>query len=252
MFQYGRIPYLRIVANFAAVASLHTFVAETQGSDQPLFDGRTFHGWTTLDGKPVKEGWEVVDGMIHRTSSRRRAGDIVSEHEYGDLDLSFEWKIAPGGNSGLKYRVRQYDGKALGCEYQIIDEEHNRITPRTSAGALYGLFQPNRDKRLRQAGEFNSARVTIRGNHVEHWLNGLLILSADIGSQEWKLRVAKSKFSNVKDFALNPRGKLLLTDHGSEAWFRNFEVHSLLKAAPNYPEQGEQLRQPQQRRPNDK
>ena len=209
--------------------------ADTEGDDQLLFDGRTFHGWTMLDGKPVKEGWEIIDGMIHLKSSHRRAGDIVTEREYGDLDLSFEWKVAPGGNSGLKYRVRQYDGKARGCEYQIIDDAkyHNRITPRTSAGALYDLFEPNQQKHLNQAGEFNSARVMIRGNRVQHWLNGRLIVSVEIGSEEWKSRVAQSKFSDLKDFAMNPRGKLMLTDHGSEVWFRNVELHPLLKAAPS-------------------
>ena len=94
MFQNRQIPYLRILTNFAVIALFHSLDADTHGGDQPLFDGRTFHGWTTLDGKPIKEGWEVVDGMIHRTSSRRRAGDIVTEREYGDLELSFEWKIS--------------------------------------------------------------------------------------------------------------------------------------------------------------
>ena len=235
MVQHCKIPCLRILANVAVIAMFHTLDANAHGGDQPLFDGRTLHGWTTLDGKPVKEGWEVVDGMIHRTSSRRRAGDIVTECEFGDLDLSFEWKIAPGGNSGLKYRVRQYDGKARGCEYQILDDAkyRGRVTPKTSAGALYGLFEPNNDKRLNQAGEFNAARILIRGNHVQHWLNGRLVVSVEIGSQEWKSRVAQSKFSDLKDFAMNPRGKLMLTDHGSEVWFRNFEFHSLPKATPS-------------------
>src|SRR5207247_778654 len=91
----------------------------------------------------------------------------------------------------------------------------------------------NQDKRLNPPGTFNSARITIRGNHVQHWLNGRLIVSATIGDEEWKSRVAHSKFSGLKDFAMNPRGKLMLTDHGSEAWFRKFEFHPLLEAAPS-------------------
>jgi hypothetical protein len=194
VLQHYQITCLRLLTIFATVVLFHSLDADSHGGEQPLFDGRTFHGWTTLDGKPVEEGWEVVDGMIHRMSSRRRAGDIVTEREFSDLDLSFEWKIAPGGNSGLKYRVRQFDGKARGCEYQIIDDAkyRNRVTPKTSAGALYDLFEPNQEKRLNQAGEFNSARVTIRGNRVQHWLNGRLIVSAGIGNEEWKSRVAKT------------------------------------------------------------
>lgn len=226
----------RVLTIFAAVALFHTLEADAQGDDQPLFDGRTLHGWTTLDGKPVTKGWEVVAGMIHLKPSSKPTGHIVTEREYGDLVLSFEWKIASGGNSGLKYRVRQYDGDVRGCEYQIIDDDkyHKLVTPKTSAGALYGLFEPNQEKRLNSPGEFNSARIVIRGNHVQHWLNGRLIVSATIGSEEWKARVAQSKFSELKDFALNPRGKLMLTDHGNEVWFRNLEFHPLLKAAPRF------------------
>src|SRR5262245_12770821 len=112
--------------------------------------------------------------MIHRKPSERRVGPIVTEREFGDMDLSFEWKIAPGGNNGLKYRVRTYDDKVLGCEYQIIDDARYRkqLTPRTSAGALYDLFEPNRDKHLKPSGEFNSARVVVHGNDVQHWMNG--------------------------------------------------------------------------------
>jgi hypothetical protein len=227
--------WLRFLTILAAVAQFRVLEAVAKENEDQLFDGRTFHGWTTLDGKPVKDGWEVVDGMIHLRSSGRRAGDIVTEREYGDLDLSFEWKIAPGGNSGLKYRVRQYDGKARGCEYQILDDAkyHKRVTSNTSAGALYGLFEPNQEKRLNPPGKFNSARIVIRGNQVQHWLNGRLIVSATIGSKEWNSRVAQSKFSELKDFAVNARGKLMLTDHGSEVWYRNFEFHPLLNAARN-------------------
>jgi hypothetical protein len=225
---------LRTLTILLTIAQFLVLLAETQADDQPLFDGKTFHGWTMLDGKPVKGGWEVVDGMIHLKSSNKSTGHIVTEREYGDLDLSFEWKISPGGNSGLKYRVRQYDGDTQGCEYQIIDDAKYRkhVTPRTSAGALYGIFEPTQEKHLNPPGQFNSARIVIRGNHVEHWLNGRVIVSATIGSKEWMSRVAESKFSGVKDFALNPRGKLMLTDHGDEVWYRNFNIHQSLKSAP--------------------
>ena len=151
--------WLQFVTILAAFVLVFVSDAVAQSDAQPLFDGKTLNGWTTLDGKPVRAGWEVVDGMIHLKPSAKPTGHIVTEREYGDLDLSFEWKIAQGGNSGLKYRVRQYDGKTLGCEYQIIDDSKYRkgVEPRTSAGALYGLFEPNRQKHLNPSGEFNSA-----------------------------------------------------------------------------------------------
>ena len=232
--QMLRLSFLTILVSVLFQPSV-LILTHAEEVDQPLFDGKTLQGWTMLDGKPAKPGWEVIDGMIHLKPGPQPTGHIVTEREFGDLDLTFEWKISPGGNSGLKYRVRQYDDVTRGCEYQIIDDAkyHKSISPKNSAGALYDLFEPNQEKHLKPPGEFNSARIVIRGNHVEHWLNGRLIVSAEIGSEEWKSRVTQSKFSDTKDFALNPRGKLMLTDHGHEVWFRNFEFHSLTKAAPN-------------------
>ena len=189
------------------------------------FDGKSLAAWTTLDGKPVTDGWEVVDGAIHLNRGGKRIGHIVTAQEFGDFDLSFEWKIAPGGNSGLKYRVRNYGSKVLGCEYQVFDDRKAKedMAPRhTCAPATYDLYEPNELKQLKPAGEFNQARIVVRKGTIEHWLNGARIVSATVGDDEWKKRVAESKFSDAKDFSLNERGKLMLTDHGSEVWYRNF------------------------------
>lgn len=193
-----------------------------------LFDGRTLHGWTNLDGGPVGEGWEVVDGMIHLKTLQQRSGAIVSDREFGDMDLSFEWKIPANGNSGLKYRVRKYGDRTLGCEYQVYDDTSKReeISLRQSAGALYGLFEPAANKPLKPVGEFNLARIVVRGNDVQHWLNGKIIVAVTIGSEEWNQRVADSKFNEYEGFALNRRGKIMLTDHGSQVWYRNFKLIS--------------------------
>jgi hypothetical protein len=187
------------------------------------FDGKSLSAWTTLDGKPVTQGWEVIDGVIHLKKDGKRAGHIVTAQEFGDFTLSFEWKIAPRGNSGIKYHVRSYGGKILGCEYQVYDDEAaKKVQTKNSAGALYDLYEPSPAKKLKPAGEYNTARIVVRGNSIEHWLNGEKIVSATIGDEEWKRRVAASKFNDVSDFSLQPRGKLMLTDHGSEVWYRNF------------------------------
>ena len=188
------------------------------------FDGKSLAAWTTQDGKPVSECWEVADGVIHLKKDGRRAGHIVTVEEFGDFDLSFEWKIAPGGNSGLKYKVRNYGNKVLGCEYQIYDDTgaKKKARPQNSAGALYDLYEPSDSKHLKPAGEYNQARIVVRGNRIEHWLNGALVVSATIGDDEWNRRIAASKFNDAKAFARNARGKLMLTDHGSEVWYRNF------------------------------
>jgi len=199
------------------------------GESLPLFNGRTFEGWTTQEGQPGTGGWEVEDGVIHLKPGHASVGNIVTAREFGDFDLSFEWKIAPGGNGGVKYRVREYDGKLRGCEYQVLDDRGYKkgITPRTSAGALYDLYEPSANKRLKSPGEFNSARIVVRDNRVQHWLNGRLVVDATIGSDDWNLRVGQSKFNEFRDFALNQQGKLMLTDHGSEAWYRNFKFLDL-------------------------
>ncbi|MGI9429945.1 MAG: 3-keto-disaccharide hydrolase [Bythopirellula sp.] len=194
-----------------------------------LFNGKSLDNWTTQHGKPITRGWEVVDGMIHLQPTQPRAGHIVTKQEFGDFRLSFEWKIPAGGNSGLKYRVRDYGGKTRGCEYQIIDDTgyHKLVEPRNSSGALYDLVAPNQNKKLLPLDQFNSSKIRVEDNQVTHWLNGQEILTIRIGSPNWHRRVAESKFSDLTNFAINPRGKILLTDHNGEIWFRNFEFQLL-------------------------
>lgn len=225
----GRQAFLgRCLLAVSAIAVGAANVGHAEDITSQLFDGHTLHGWTNLDGGPIGEGWEVVDGTIHLKTLQQRSGAILSEREFGDMDLSFEWKIPADGNSGLKYRVRKYGDRTLGCEYQIYDDTSKReaISPRQSAGALYGLFEPAPGKPLKPVGEFNLARIVIRGNDVQHWLNGKLIVAATIGSDEWKKRIADSKFNEYEGFALNHRGKIMLTDHGSQVWYRNFKLIS--------------------------
>ncbi|MHC4404078.1 MAG: 3-keto-disaccharide hydrolase [Planctomycetota bacterium] len=198
----------------------------------PLFDGTSLDGWTTLDGQPVTKGWEVVDGIIHLNIERGRAGHIVTEQEYGDFELRFEWKNVAGGNSGLKYRVRQFGNKTLGCEYQIIDDNRYRVKlrPKGSTGALYDIYEPNDAKVVNPPGQFNNSRIVVRGNRIEHWLNGKRIVVACVGSAEWNRRIAESKFADIPGFGRNRVGKMMLTDHKSEVWYRNIELTPL--AAP--------------------
>jgi hypothetical protein len=190
------------------------------------FDGKSLTGWTTVDGKPAGDGWEVVDGVIHRKPGGK-AGNIVTAREFGDFDLSFEWKIAAKGNSGLKYRVRSYGGSWLGLEYQIYDDGAvKKVRTRGSAGAIYDLYEPNDAKALKPVGEYNTARIVVKDGRIEHWLNGKLIAQATVGDKEWKKRMAESKFAEREDFALNERGRIMLTDHGSEVWYRNFRLEA--------------------------
>lgn len=224
MFRFASMVLCAAGLTAAALVAAATarFAQAAQPAADP-FDGRSLAGWTTLDGKPVADGWELVDGVIHRKPGGK-AGHIVTVDEFGDFSLSFEFKIAPGGNSGLKYRVRSYGGKVLGCEYQIYDDQGARkqVAGKNSCGSLYDLYEPNDQKQLRTAGQYNQARIVVEGDRIEHWLNGKKIVSATVGDAQWERRVAASKFADVADFARNPRGRIMLTDHGSEVWYRNF------------------------------
>lgn len=186
------------------------------------FDGRSLEGWTTAAGKPVGDGWEAADGVIHLkpgTKGKPTGGNIVTAHEYGDFSLSFEWKIAPKGNSGIKYRVRDYGGKVLGLEYQMYDDGGKLNKGATAS--IYDLYEPDGAAKPNPPGQWNTGRIVVRGNRIEHWLNGKQVAVAHVGSSEWKKRIAESKFDDVKNFSENRVGKLMLTDHGSEVWIRN-------------------------------
>jgi len=192
------------------------------------FDAGGFAAWRTLTGGPVNAGWEIVDAAMHLVPSPKPAGGgprpnhtIVTADEFGDFSLQFEWKIAPGGNSGLKYRVQRYGARQLGCEYQIFDDVGGKAAPRQRTASLYGLYEPAEDCRPKPAGEWNQARIVVRGDRIEHWLNGRLAVAATAGDADWNARVAESKFDDREGFGTNRRGRLMLTDHGSEVWFRN-------------------------------
>ena len=191
-----------------------------------LFDGQSLAGWVTAKGEPINDGWEVVDGALHL---KGRSQSIYSAREYTNFILDFEWKIADGGNSGVKYRVRSYGGALLGIEYQLLDDlkfkyESDHIG---STGSIYALYEPRADKPLKPVGEFNHSRIVVQGNRLEHWLNGVQIASAIVGSREWHQRVAASKFAKRSNFAENASGKLMLQDHGHPTWFRSITIQEL-------------------------
>jgi hypothetical protein len=198
------------------------------GTTPLAFDGKTLDGWRTWDGRPVTRGWEVVDGAIHLEKTNPRAGFIVTAEEFGNFRLRFEWKIPTGGNSGVKYRVRKFLGNWLGCEYQICDDRHlASLPPRKLTGALYDLYRPSGMKKVHPPGEFNSSRIEVCGDSIEHWLNGKLIVSATVGDDQWYRHLSRSKFADAVGFGRNPKGRIMLTDHSSEVWYRNFVFEAL-------------------------
>lgn len=206
---------------------------ELKNGWQLLFDGTNPTLWRS-DNKtdfPAK-GWSVKEGCLVSGGG----GNLVSKEEYSNFDLVWEWKmIDAGGNSGIKYFVKE-DGKdALGIEYQMLDDaahpwmKEGKMQPNDyhTNGAVYELYPPSIHKKSKPVGEWNSSRVTSYGMHVVHWLNGEKVTDYVRNSKDFAERVAKSKFKDTPGFGMHEQGLILLQDHGSEVWFRNIKLRKL-------------------------
>jgi hypothetical protein len=207
-----------------------------------LYDGHTSKGWhgATTTAFPPK-GWLYRDGTMHVLASEGKeesgGGDIVTDSLYSAFDLSFEFKITPGANSGVKYFVTLSEvtkGSAIGLEYQVLDDvlhpdaKLGRNGDRTLA-SLYDLIPANKPVRfIRPVGAWNTGRIIVYpNNHVEHYLNGVKVLEYERGSKEFKDLVAISKYVIWKNFGEAKEGHLLLQDHGNETYFRSIKVKRL-------------------------
>ncbi len=209
-------------------SALLTLSAAAQEA-KPLFNGKDLTGWTTGDGKPVTSGWVVQEGgVLHRAA---KGGDIYTAEEYTNYELTWEWKISPGGNSGLKYRVMKFPGKGfLGCEYQMLDDSKHpdsKVGPQRQTASLYDILPPAADKMLKPAGEWNASKVIVNNHTIEHWLNGTKVLTVDLTGGAFQAGLAKSKFKDVPGFAENAKGRIMLQDHNDAVWFRNIALKPL-------------------------
>jgi hypothetical protein len=198
-----------------------------------LFDGVTTKGWTTVSGNPVLSGWDVSDGCIS-TKKGEKGGDIITLNQYSDFDLSLDFKIEPGCNSGVKYFFSKYEtGGNLGMEYQIIDDvlgEDNKLANHL-CGSFYDVLPPDESKKkINPAGQWNNIRIISNGKKVEHWINGKKILGFTRGDKTYTDAVAKSKFSKtVPAFGMLEKGNILLQEHGGVVSFRNIKIRELNK-----------------------
>jgi hypothetical protein len=207
-----------------------------------LYDGHTPKGWrgATIATFPAK-GWEYANGVMHVLPSQGKeesgGGDVVTDDMYSAFDLSFEFKLTPGANSGVKYFVTLSEatkGSAIGLEYQVLDDKLHpdaklgRDGDRTLA-SLYDLIPAKKQERfVHPIGAWNIGRIVVLpNNHVVHYLNGVKVLEYDRGSKEYKDLVAISKYVIWKNFGEAKEGHLLLQDHGNEAFFRNIKVKRL-------------------------
>ena len=196
-----------------------------------LFDGKTSAGWKSYRAdRPFPEkGWVIENGVLS-VVSEGKGGDIITEEAFSDFELSIDFKLTKGANSGIKYFI--LPGTNLGCEYQILDDENhpdakegkngNRLQ-----GSLYDVIPPAKDKKDNPVGEWNNARIISKGKHVEHWLNGKKIVAFERGSASFNAFKAESKFADNDNWATPVKSPILLQDHNDAVSFRNIKIREL-------------------------
>ena len=209
--------------------------AELKNGWKLLFDGKTMAGWRDYNGSSLTEPWCVVDGCIQANVNKKNGrGFIVTEREYENFELSWDWKLSRGGNSGMLYHVierPQYKFPYLtGPEYQLIDEENfqGKLGELQKLGVDYDMHAPDRSKmKVNPYGEWNNSRIVFDNGHVEHWLNGQKILEFEAWSLDWYERKSNSKWNKIVEYGMSKRGVICLQDHGSPASFRNIKIREL-------------------------
>lgn len=201
--------------------------AEQKAGWQLLFDGKTLDQWRGYATPLVPKGWRAVDGTITRTGD---GGDLMTKDQFANFELALDWRISPGGNSGIMFRVLRGAEAPYytGPEMQILDNAGHADgkAPETSAGSNYALHAPIRDV-TRPVGSWNAVRLIANGNKVEHWMNDVKVVEYELGSADWLARVRPSKFNDWPGYGKAPRGHIVLQDHGNVVSFRNLKIRVL-------------------------
>lgn len=210
-------------------------IGQAQNKDkkgwQSLFDGKTLKGWRAASKDTLPSaGWSAHDGELVFDPSKGHGGDIITQQSFKDFELSVDFKVSEGGNSGIKYFL--IPNTSLGCEFQIIDDakhpdaqlgrDGNRRT-----GSLYDIMPARADKPYKGAEQWNTAVIKVKGNHVEHWLNGSKILEYDRDTDQFRQAIAQSKFKNTAGFATAATSAILLQAHGDLIHYKNIKIKEL-------------------------
>lgn len=214
---------------FIGCAALLTACATSRsnhGDWQNLLGPETTNLWRTFGGTGFPQtGWSLADGVLHLAAGGK-GGELLSVQAFDNFELEWEWKIGPKGNNGLKYLVTESRPGAPGHEYQMVDDA-TTTNPKFKTATFYDVLPVQVPTKVKPVGEWNQSRLVIRGNQVEHWLNGEKVLAYELGSAETKAALAQSKFKNSPGFGDKIKGHILLTNHKDEAWYRNLRIREL-------------------------
>ncbi|MDA1120663.1 MAG: DUF1080 domain-containing protein [Bacteroidetes bacterium] len=203
-----------------------------------LFDGQTLNGWKRYNADEIGSLWNVEDGIIACFSegggeASSSGGSLITVKQYGNFELSLEFKLSPDGNSGIMYHIVESDSfpyaYSTGPEYQLADDgtdayssESNKIT-----AANYDMHPASADKKLNPVGEWNTAGIVYNNGHVEHWLNGEKVLEFEEGGEDWNSRYNKSKWVEYPGWNQFKKGSIGIQDHGNYTWFKNIRIREL-------------------------
>ncbi|MBN1108678.1 MAG: DUF1080 domain-containing protein [Bacteroidales bacterium] len=200
-----------------------------------LFDGTNMDKWRSKSGiTSPSDGWKIENGSLFRDG---KGGDIITREKYGDFELVFDFNLTEGANSGIKYFVDTLKNAVTGNimvngpEYQIIDDYNHTAIKKdpnglSSTASAYLLYPPE-NKKLNPHGKWNTGKIVARGTNVEHWLNGVRVLSYDRGSSDFLLKKAETKFKNDINYGEQERGHIMITDHNDVVYFRNIKIREL-------------------------
>ena len=227
---------LCVIAGTAFAEGINTLSeAERAAGWRLLFDGKSTAGWRGYQSKTVPESWNVENGsLLARREEGKSAGDIVTVDQFADFELTLEWKMPRGNNSGVIYRATEQHDQVWqsGPEYQILDNATHLdgLNILASAGACYAVFAPAKDA-PRPVGQWNQTRILAKGKYVEHWMNGEQLLEYEVGSNRWQAHVKTSKFFPTAygqgNWGLAEKGHIGLQDYGGAIEFRNIKIRLL-------------------------
>lgn len=224
-----------ILAASAPVADNTLSDYEARSGWKLLFDGRTSQGWQKFGtSQAIGSAWKVEDGAITLKPGTGDGGDIMTEADYADFDLSIDWKIVPGGNSGIFYRSdpTQSPPYLTGPEMQVLDNAGHSDGRNilTSAGSVYAVF-PGVKEVIKPAGQWNNFRIIAQGPWIRHFANGVLLSSYRINSESWKKTVSGSFFKDWDQWGQKKTGRIVMQDHGNEVSYKNIKIRVLKSGA---------------------
>lgn len=206
---------------------------------QLLFDGKSMNQWRRPNSDSFPStGWVMENGVLFISGGGQTGGDIITKEQFDDFEFTTDFKLTEGANSGIKYSVHIFNppvrglGAVLGPEYQLLDDERHPDAKagrdgNRKLGSLYDMLPSKTGDVLHPIGEWNTARIVSKGNHVEHWLNGVKVLEYDKTSDAYKKAFALSKFKDLTGYGDSANGHLLLQDHGNKVFFKNIKIRKL-------------------------